>query len=379
MSQPGIADRLDGLGRQLAAENGDRGARSPRRRPPALSMDSPGSASRAIQRRGQSLEMNMSLSLSPRSHRAHSTEDRRLTEIMANASKLTFEDGMPFHGVRTADLQRIGDLGTGTCGHVVKMRHPMSGREMAVKQMRKSGVAEENQRIHMDLEVVLKCSDCPNIVHCYGYFVTDSEVWICMELMDTCLDKLQKARGRRPIPEDILGSICYAVVKALHYLKSKHRVIHRDVKPSNILLDKNGCVKLCDFGISGRLVDSLAKTRSAGVAGYTAPERIDPPNGYLYDIRADVWSLGITLVELATGRFPYANCTTDFELFTKVVQEQPPRLDRTQFTEQFCDFVSLCLTKDYKHRPKYERLLQHDFIKRHERIRVDVTQLFHGL
>ncbi|PSN49927.1 Dual specificity mitogen-activated protein kinase kinase 7 [Blattella germanica] len=132
-------------------------------------------------------------------------------------------------------------------------------------------------------------------------------------------------------------------VKALHYLKETHGVIHRDVKPSNILLDEKGNVKLCDFGISGRLVDSKAKTRSAGCAAYMAPERIDPPDPTKpdYDIRADVWSLGITLVELATGTFPYKDCKTDFEVLTKVLQDDPPSLPEDQtFTSEFNDFVT---------------------------------------
>mgnify|MGYP005985428163 CR=1 FL=1 len=146
-------------------------------------------------------------------------------------------------------------------------------------------------------------------------------------------------------------------MEALSYLKDKHGVIHRDVKPSNILLDTKGHVKLCDFGISGRLVDSMAKTRSAGCAAYLAvillssllslfpstlsfqPERIEPdPKNPDYDIRADVWSLGITLVELATGVFPYPNCTTDFEVLTKVLGQDPPSLPDT-FSPEFREFV----------------------------------------
>ena len=105
--------------------------------------------------------------------------------------------------------------------------------------------------------------------------------------------------------------------------------------------------------ILGRLVDSKAKTRSAGCAAYMAPERIDPPHpskpDYHYDIRADVWSLGITLVEMATGHFPYKDCKTDFEVLTKVLQDDPPFLPRNAgFSHEFQCFVRDCLLKNYK-------------------------------
>ncbi|XP_009465920.1 PREDICTED: dual specificity mitogen-activated protein kinase kinase 7, partial [Nipponia nippon] len=186
-----------------------------------------------------------------------------------------------------------------------------------------------------------------------------TDVFIAMELMGTCAEKLKK-RIQGPIPERILGKMTVAIVKALFYLKEKHGVIHRDVKPSNILLDERGQVKLCDFGISGRLVDSKAKTRSAGWAAHTGPERIDPPDPTKpdYDIRADVWSLGISLVELATGQFPYQNCKTDFEVLTKVLQEDPPLLPPAMgFSGDFQAFVRDCLTKDHRKRPKYNKLL----------------------
>lgn len=166
-------------------------------------------------------------------------------------------------------------------------------------------------------------------------------------------------------------------MKALYYLKERHGVIHRDVKPSNILIDEKGHIKLCDFGISGRLVDSKAKTRSAGCAAYMAPERIDPKKPE-YDIRADVWSLGITLVELATGAYPYKDCKTDFEVLTKVLDSDPPALpEDAGFSSDFKDFVKKCLTKDYRHRPKYLQLLEHPFLNYHESKRVDVPEWFH--
>ena len=127
------------------------------------------------------------------------------------------------------------------------------------------------------------------------------------------------------------------------------------------------------FNFSGRLVDSKAKTRSAGCAAYMAPERINPPNPNKpdYDIRADVWSLGITLVELATGHFPYKDCKTEFEVLTKVIQDDPPSLP-AHFSPEFREFVHVCLLKNHKDRPKYKKLLEHPFILKSKENKVDV-------
>lgn len=305
-------------------------------------------------------------------------QEHKLNEIMRKSGQLKIHGQN--YSTHIDDLELLGDLGNGTCGHVVKMRHRQSGEVIAVKQMRRTGNSDETKRIIMDLDVVLKSHDCEEIVLCLGCFITDSDVWICMELMATCFDKLLK-QLKQPIPEPICGKVAVATVKALHYLKERHGVIHRDVKPSNILLDTYGRVKLCDFGISGRLVDSKAKTRSAGCAAYMAPERIEPPNPYNpnYDIRADVWSLGITLVEMATGHFPYRDCKTDFELLTKVIQDDPPMLPVNKFSREFELFVRDCLMKDYKDRPKYKKLLMHPFIKKYEKEEVNVGAWYKGV
>ena len=118
--------------------------------------------------------------------------------------------------------------------------------------MRRTGNSEETKRIVMDMDVVLKSHDCREIVVCLGCFITASDVWICMELMATCFDKLIK-QIKAPVPENICGKVAVATLNALNYLKDSHGVIHRDVKPSNILLDYQGKVKLCDFGISGKI------------------------------------------------------------------------------------------------------------------------------
>ncbi|KAM9695082.1 dual specificity mitogen-activated protein kinase kinase 3 isoform 3-T3 [Trichechus inunguis] len=121
-----------------------------------------------------------------------------------------------------------------------------------------------------------------------------------MELMDTSLDKFYRKvlDKNMTIPEDILGEIAVSIVRALEHLHSKLSVIHRDVKPSNVLINKEGHVKMCDFGISGYLVDSVAKTMDAGCKPYMAPERINPElNQKGYNVKSDVWSLGITMPE----------------------------------------------------------------------------------
>nr|NP_001259501.1 hemipterous, isoform E [Drosophila melanogaster]NP_511142.2 hemipterous, isoform C [Drosophila melanogaster]AAB63449.1 MAP kinase kinase [Drosophila melanogaster]AAF48222.1 hemipterous, isoform C [Drosophila melanogaster]AGB95343.1 hemipterous, isoform E [Drosophila melanogaster] len=311
-------------------------------------------------------------------HPPVSETDMKLKIIMEQTGKLNINGRQ--YPTDINDLKHLGDLGNGTSGNVVKMMHLSSNTIIAVKQMRRTGNAEENKRILMDLDVVLKSHDCKYIVKCLGCFVRDPDVWICMELMSMCFDKLLKL-SKKPVPEQILGKVTVATVNALSYLKDKHGVIHRDVKPSNILIDERGNIKLCDFGISGRLVDSKANTRSAGCAAYMAPERIDPKKPK-YDIRADVWSLGITLVELATARSPYEGCNTDFEVLTKVLDSEPPCLpygEGYNFSQQFRDFVIKCLTKNHQDRPKYPELLAQPFIRIYESAKVDVPNWFQSI
>lgn len=110
-----------------------------------------------------------------------------------------------------------------------------------------------------------------------------------------------------------------------------------------------------------------------------APERINPedPTKPTYDIRADVWSLGITCVELGTGKFPYSDCSTDFEVMARILDDDPPLLPPSpNFSEELRDFVRVCLVKNYRDRPKYKELLRHSFIQIHEKKAVDVATWF---
>ncbi|KFD58562.1 hypothetical protein M514_00788 [Trichuris suis] len=277
------------------------------------------------------------------------------------------------------DLEDLGEIGQGSFGSVNKMRHRVSSKVMAVKRMHSLMDAKEQKQLLMDLDVIMRSDDCPYIVQFYGAIFREGDCWICMELMDISLERLYKMvfdKMNERLPEPVMGKIAVATVKALNYLKEKLHTIHRDVKPSNILLDRSGSIKLCDFGIAGKLIDSIARTRDAGCKPYMAPERIDPAKSKRgYDIRADVWSLGITLVEVATGQFPYPPWNSVFDQLQQVVNGDPPLLTPQMypfFSMDFIHFVNSCLIKDEEQRPKYTQLLESKFILRYERETVDV-------
>ncbi|XP_012271928.1 dual specificity mitogen-activated protein kinase kinase 4 [Orussus abietinus] len=306
-------------------------------------------------------------------------EKLRMCQSMQSTGKLQLSPDTVYD-FTSEDLQDLGEIGRGGFGTVNKMTHRISNTVMAVKRIRSTVDEREQKQLLMDLEVVMKSNECPCIVQFYGALFKEGDCWICMELMDTSLDKFYKfiyERLNERIPECILGKITVATVRALNYLKEKLRIIHRDVKPSNILLDRRGNIKLCDFGISGQLVDSIARTRDAGCRPYMAPERIDPQRARGYDVRSDVWSLGITLMEVATGYFPYPKWNSVFEQLYQVVQGDPPRLspndNGNRFTMDFVNFVNTCLIKEETQRPKYNKLLEHPFIRRSEEASIDVA------
>uniref|UniRef100_W5N626 mitogen-activated protein kinase kinase n=1 Tax=Lepisosteus oculatus TaxID=7918 RepID=W5N626_LEPOC len=279
--------------------------------------------------------------------------------------------------VKADDLEQISELGRGAYGVVDKMRHVPSGLIMAVKRIRATVNTQEQKRLLMDLDISMRTVDCFYTVTFYGALFREGDVWICMELMDTSLDKFYKQVIEKgmTIPEDILGKITVSIVKALEHLHSNLSVIHRaDVKPSNVLINTQGQVKMCDFGISGYLVDSVAKTMDAGCKPYMAPERINPElNQKGYNVKSDIWSLGITMIELAILRFPYDSWGTPFQQLKQVVEEPSPQLPADRFSPEFVDFTSQCLKKNSKERPTYTELMQHPFFTLHDSKETDVA------
>ncbi|KAH3861580.1 dual specificity mitogen-activated protein kinase kinase 6-like isoform X2 [Dreissena polymorpha] len=278
--------------------------------------------------------------------------------------------------VEANDLEYICTLGRGAYGVVEKVRHRTTDTIMAVKRITATVNSLEQKRLLMDLDISMRSGSCPYSVTFYGALFREGDVMICMEVMDASLDKFYQTvfSNKQSIPEQILGKVSYAVIKALDYLHTELQVIHRDVKPSNILINKKGQVKLCDFGISGYLVDSVAKTIEAGCKPYMAPERIDPQNGSQgYDIKSDVWSFGITMIELASGKFPYVSAPTPFEQLKQVVKDPPPTLPAGKFSKDFEDFIAKCLKKSVSERANYHELLRHPFLVKASSEEVDMA------
>jgi len=156
------------------------------------------------------------------------------------------------------DLEKLGELGSGNGGVVMKVRHTHTHLIMARKLIHLEVKPAIKKQILRELKVLHECN-FPHIVGFYGAFYSDGEISICMEYMDGgSLDLILKRAGR--IPESILGRITLAVLKGLSYLRDNHAIIHRDVKPSNILVNSSGEIKICDFGVSGQLIDSMANS-----------------------------------------------------------------------------------------------------------------------
>ncbi|KAM9092509.1 dual specificity mitogen-activated protein kinase kinase 5 isoform 1-T1 [Megaptera novaeangliae] len=275
------------------------------------------------------------------------------------------------------DIRYRDTLGHGNGGTVYKAYHVPSGKILAVKVILLDITLELQKQIMSELEILYKC-DSSYIIGFYGAFFVENRISICTEFMDGgSLDVYRK------IPEHVLGRIAVAVVKGLTYLWSL-KILHRDlvekiyvkvlykpsnisnadVKPSNMLVNTRGQVKLCDFGVSTQLVNSIAKTY-VGTNAYMAPERI---SGEQYGIHSDVWSLGISFMELALGRFPYPQIQKNqgslmpLQLLQCIVDEDSPVLPVGEFSEPFVHFITQCMRKQPKERPAPEELMGHPFI-----------------
>ncbi|CUM65006.1 uncharacterized protein PRCAT00002625001 [Priceomyces carsonii] len=265
------------------------------------------------------------------------------------------------------ELEFLDELGHGNYGTVLKVLHKPTGVLMAMKEVRLELDENKFTQILMELEILHKC-DSPYIVDFYGAFFVEGAVYMCMEYMDGgSLDKIyDEDHGLKDEP--CLAYISECVIRGLKQLKDQHNIIHRDVKPTNILVNTNGKVKLCDFGVSGNLVASLART-NIGCQSYMAPERIKSlnPDDSTYSVQSDIWSLGLTILEVAAGHYPYPAETYGniFSQLSAIVDGEPPKLDPKIFSKEAQLFVKSCLNKNPNLRPSYGTLLNHPWLQKY--------------
>ncbi|KAA8526095.1 hypothetical protein F0562_007805 [Nyssa sinensis] len=225
--------------------------------------------------------------------------------------------------------------------------------------------------------------DHPNVIRAYCSFVVDRNLWVVMPFMaeGSCLH-LMKMAYSDGFEESAIGSILKETLKALEYLH-QHGHIHRDVKAGNILLDSNGVVKLADFGVSACMFDKGDRQRSrntfVGTPCWMAPEVLQPGSGY--DFKADIWSFGITALELAHGHAPFSKYPP-MKVLLMTIQNAPPGLDYDRdkkFSKSFKEMVAICLVKDQTKRPTAEKLLKHSFFKHAKPLELSVKKLFADL
>lgn len=271
--------------------------------------------------------------------------------------------------VHVNDLEVIDKLGQGQYGVVEKVRHKTTNCLFALKRVRHSFDSKENERHIREINVQQRTTDCPYAVFFYGALFREGDLMILMELMDLSLDRMYKtahlADVNKPIPGSVLRHVAFSVLMALDYMY-KIKIIHRDVKPSNILTNRRGQFKMCDFGIAGQLVNSFARSE-IGSQQYLAPERIDiKRDGQRgYTSVSDVWSFGITIVELANGKYPYEHWKTPFQQINDILNGPTPTLrpDDSRFNPDLRDFVGKCLAKAPGERWRFNQLLKHKFLE----------------
>jgi len=265
------------------------------------------------------------------------------------------------------DLMEV--VGNGTYGQVYKGRHTKTGQLAAIKVM--DVTEDEEEEIKLEINVLKKYSHHRNIATYYGAFIKksppgkDDQLWLVMEYCGAgSVTDLVKSMKAQSLKEDWIAYICREVLRGLTHLHAC-KVIHRDIKGQNVLLTDNAEVKLVDFGVSAQLDRTIGRRNTfIGTPYWMAPEVIacDENPDATYDNRSDLWSLGITAIEMAEAQPPLCDMHPMRALFL-IPRNPPPRLKSKRWNSKFKNFIETVLVKDYHQRPYTDQLLKHPFVR----------------
>lgn len=269
------------------------------------------------------------------------------------------------------EFDLIEKIGQGNYGTVYKALHKKTGKIVAAKI---ANIGCNNEAFKKEIKVLSQCNS-PYIVSYYGSYIKNYSIWIILEYCDggSLLELINILD--RGLNEEQIASLVYMILKGLEFLHDNKK-IHRDVKTGNILLTREGIAKLGDFGVSTQLMHSFSKKISKiGTPFYMSPEVICQSK---YNFKCDIWSLGITCIEMAEGEPPFAK-TKPYLVLKKIITQPPTGLkNKEKWSDEFNDFVSKCLTFDPSVRPSAKELLAHPFIVKNNKGNKLISELINN-